>query len=142
MGLKHNSHTPRVLPESAKPFLKSLTPNFQADRLDKMDKLDKSGHVISDAGSRLFFLLHHFHMDFPGTCAWCTWSWWCTSLVQSIRKLSISPKIMYFVNHLKSFCILFLMICEPSSYSVHVANESHFSFPDLGPKLVSVSDRQ
>lgn len=49
MGLKHNSHTPRVLPESAKPFLKSLTPNFQA--LDRLDKLDKSGHVIADGNA-------------------------------------------------------------------------------------------
>lgn len=31
MGLKNSSlSTPRVLPQSAKPFLKSLTPNFQA----------------------------------------------------------------------------------------------------------------
>lgn len=28
MGLKSNSHVPRVLPEPAKPFLKTVAPNF------------------------------------------------------------------------------------------------------------------
>ena len=31
MGLHPTRNAPRVLPEPAKPFLKSLTPNFKAD---------------------------------------------------------------------------------------------------------------
>ena len=66
MGLKHNSHTPRVLPESAKPFLKSLTPNFQADKMEQRQTETslESGHVISILPLGSFFShSESFHMD-------------------------------------------------------------------------------